>query len=71
MTSDILTGEQSESTFKFDNGILRVEEDNEILEFTEAGYFDPTPGCGSVHSINSVVIQVNLAFLPNYVTINS
>jgi hypothetical protein len=69
-STDIQTGEQSTSNFELDGDQLIVEENGLALSFIEAGYFNPFPGCESFSGVTNVEIELELSYLPPYVTIN-
>ncbi|MGV2871807.1 hypothetical protein [Colwellia sp. E150_009] len=69
-STDIQTGEQSTSNFEMSGDQLIVEEDGLALSFTEAGYFNPSPGCESFYGVTNIEIDLELSYLPPYVMIN-
>lgn len=71
MTSrDVYSGEITESSFARDGEALLITEGNDTLAFLEPNFFDPYPGCESLHNITNIQLDVELAYLPPEITIN-
>lgn len=69
-STDIHTGDQSTSNFDLDGEELIVEEDGLTLSFAETGRFYPFPGCESFYDVTNVKVELELSYLPPYVTVN-
>ncbi len=67
---DVATGEVATSTFELINGGIRIREGNETLDLPPVENFLPSPGCPSVHGFQTITAEINLEFLPPYITIN-
>lgn len=69
-STDVQTDEQATSNFELDGEQLIVEEDGYVLSFVKADFSTPYPGCESFYGVKNVEIELELSYLPPYVTAN-
>lgn len=67
---DVVTGEVSTSSFELINGGIRIRDGGETLDLAGTENTYPSPGCPSLHGIQTITAEISLEYLPPYVTFN-
>lgn len=69
-TEDVYTGEVDTTKFAMNGSLLRLSDGSDTLELEKTDWLNPVPGCDNVDGITSIQATMDLAYLPEVVTIN-
>ena len=69
-TEDVYTGEVDTTKFAMNGSLLRLSDGSDTLELEKTEWLNPVPGCDNVDGIASIKATMELAYLPEVVTIN-
>ncbi len=69
-STNVKTGEQSTSIFRLNDYDLTIEKDGDDLAYSPTNNIADYSGCQSLYDITSIEIELEMSYLPPYITIN-